>query len=369
MLVMSHLFCGSLCAPTTRQTDALIRAAELINNDPELKKALLHRFLESQISSAPSEHEGQDNSPPPNYLNDAPLGKAAQHAPVELKCSGFSSSPPPNDDGKDWTRSPRTLWSLDAAEQWLRPDMEPMPDSSEGTLPRADQLACALQVSRSQFREDLVLLPYLLHMTGYRPGTFVEIGAYDGIKYSNTIALELCFGWTGLLIEANPNNFAALTAAQQQYRVRSKIRHAAICKQLGGTVNMTVQGGAVAGQPSRMSPRYLKQWGHLNHPEQTVQVPCAPMAVIMAEAGLQRANLLSLDVEGAELDVLETTAAEAFDLVLVEMDGHNLEKDRRVHCLLESWGLQRKTAFPFGSIFHSHVYVRSHASSPSRSVP
>ena len=40
--------------------------------------------------------------------------------------------------------------------------------------------------------------------------TFVELGALDGWHGSNTLMLERCFGWTGLLIEASPHNFRNL---------------------------------------------------------------------------------------------------------------------------------------------------------------
>ena len=43
--------------------------------------------------------------------------------------------------------------------------------------------------------------------THLRPGTFVEIGAFDGVNLSNTYMLERCYDWRGLLIEANPENF------------------------------------------------------------------------------------------------------------------------------------------------------------------
>ena len=55
--------------------------------------------------------------------------------------------------------------------------------------------------------EDLILLPTLLaliHGSAERGGSFAELGAFDGVSYSNTFMLEKCFGWRGVLIEANP---------------------------------------------------------------------------------------------------------------------------------------------------------------------
>ena len=64
-------------------------------------------------------------------------------------------------------------------------------------------MECVLGNTRSQFFEDFYLLPFLLKAAGGGPGTFVELRALDGVQYSNTFMLEHCFGWSGLLIEAN----------------------------------------------------------------------------------------------------------------------------------------------------------------------
>ena len=41
-----------------------------------------------------------------------------------------------------------------------------------------------------------------------KKGFFVEAGAFDGEKFSNTLRLEQDFGWSGLLVEANPDLYA-----------------------------------------------------------------------------------------------------------------------------------------------------------------
>ena len=42
------------------------------------------------------------------------------------------------------------------------------------------------------------------------PGFFLELGGHDGRAASNTIFTEVCRGWRGLLIEANPHSFKML---------------------------------------------------------------------------------------------------------------------------------------------------------------
>ncbi len=45
---------------------------------------------------------------------------------------------------------------------------------------------------------------------GMTNGTFVDIGAHDGIQISNTYVLESTYKWSGLCIEANPETFQRL---------------------------------------------------------------------------------------------------------------------------------------------------------------
>ncbi len=59
----------------------------------------------------------------------------------------------------------------------------------------------------SQSGQDKGALSVTRHKS--EPKFFVDIGAYDGINTSNTLALEEC-GWTGICVEANPEIFATL---------------------------------------------------------------------------------------------------------------------------------------------------------------
>ena len=172
-------------------------------------------------------------------------------------------------------------------------------------------LSCALSNTQSQERQDLYLLPSLLSAASFRPGTFVEIGAYDGVNMSNTFMYERCFNWTGLLIEAQPDNFESLQyhSGRQSTKILS-----AVCA--SGTDPPVV----------RMT---RPQSGHGNVAKQvkvsginTVEVPCAPLSTIIDSTGLSREDIVffSLDVEGAELDVLRTVSPSRFKIIMVETE-------------------------------------------------
>ena len=207
-----------------------------------------------------------------------------------------------------------------------------------------------LSWNHSQHAEDLLLLPTLVAAARGRSGRFVELGALDGVSFSNTLLLERCFGWQGLLIEANPTNFGQLSASGR----RAVMRHSAVCSGPDGFVNVSKRGGAVAGMASVRSAFHRSHFASQTRGEM-VQVPCTSLTGLMAEAGLPKANFLSLDVEGAEALVLAAVDPGVFDLIVVERDSSDADRMQRVHTLITQAGLQRADSL---HVPYSLVYVR-----------
>jgi|Transcript_64627 FkbM family methyltransferase len=205
----------------------------------------------------------------------------------------------------------------------------------------------------SQFGEDLVLLPTLLSIAARETrsfaGRFVELGALDGTSISNTFLLERCFNWTGVLIEANPTNFAALKGSSR----RATKVHSAIGPR-GTSIMMRTAGGPTASQADASA------WS-ISAAQQT-NVSCRPLSLIMQETLPEphTANLLSLDVEGAEAVVLATVDPASFDLIVVESamgSGDSISaKDAQVDRLITSAGLKLAPA-PL-AVSASRVYVK-----------
>ena len=78
----------------------------------------------------------------------------------------------------------------------------------------------------SQNGEDGVLGELLLRL-GIASGTFVEVGAWDGIMFSNTRHL-LEQGWGGVYIESDPERFAALERNCAGFTDRVVLVHATV---------------------------------------------------------------------------------------------------------------------------------------------
>ncbi|MBI5771734.1 MAG: FkbM family methyltransferase [Verrucomicrobia bacterium] len=149
-------------------------------------------------------------------------------------------------------------------------------------------------------------LDAFLERTG---GFFVEAGANDGFAQSNTYHLERWRGWSGILIEPIPE----LAAECRKNRPRSIVVQAALVApdhtapevemQFAGLMSVVdgAFGDAARRQQHVTTGRAQRDAGRTY----AVRVPARTLSAILAAHARGRAvDLLSLDVEGAELTAL-----------------------------------------------------------------
>jgi FkbM family methyltransferase len=171
------------------------------------------------------------------------------------------------------------------------------------------------------------------------PGYFVEFGATDGVALSNTWRLEADLGWTGLLAEPFPAWHAALQANR-----RARIDHRCVWRRSGETLEFLAVRTipelasikAYAGNDQHAAER-LKS-------SETIPVQSVTLTDLLAEHGAPRTiDYLSVDVEGAELDALESLDFERFRPRIVTVE-HNFDEARRtgIESLLGSQGFVRE---------------------------
>ncbi|TRY72331.1 hypothetical protein TCAL_11452 [Tigriopus californicus] len=156
---------------------------------------------------------------------------------------------------------------------------------------------------------------------GLRNGFFIESGAADGLYHSNTLFLETQRNWTGILIEPNPSQFQVLQKAKRN------------CHSLQGCLSVHnyaeevtfLNAGHVGGIKGVNVPRSISQqrtWSNYRRISFESRVQCFPLYSILLALGNPRVDLLSLDVEGAELEILQTIPWDKVDIgvILVEVD-------------------------------------------------
>lgn len=144
---------------------------------------------------------------------------------------------------------------------------------------------------------------YIPQQTGF----FVEVGAFDGVNQSNTLFFERK-GWRGLLIEPVPDTFEKC----KKNRPLAKVVNAA-CVAFDfpdDKISLIDVGLMSLIEGARSTMEEQNEWIRRGEELQNLtsnrcQAPAKTLTSIFEEQGVQYIDLLSLDVEGYELQVLK----------------------------------------------------------------
>lgn len=168
-------------------------------------------------------------------------------------------------------------------------------------------------------------------------GICVDVGAYDGVYLSNSYFLELQ-GWSGICIEANPKYF----------RLCQENRNGFAC----------INAACVGNDQPKIVKLFTEQTGlyssvysadHESQPETTqnsendsfVQVKTVTLDEILKEflPSRDQLDILSIDVEGSELDVLKGLNIGRYRprLIIVEANSR-LHHEELARCLMTKYG-------------------------------
>lgn len=148
-----------------------------------------------------------------------------------------------------------------------------------------------------------------------RNGVFVDIGAYDGVTWSNSLFFERELGWRGLCVEASPRRYALY---------RQSGRHApcvnvAVGDRDGEAQFLDVVSGLTMmnGLLENLAPSQRAFIAESGSPTEVVTVPLRRLDGLLREHGLTSVDFLTLDVEGAEAAILQSFDLDAFAVQVI----------------------------------------------------
>lgn len=170
----------------------------------------------------------------------------------------------------------------------------------------------------SQFGQDRFILEQVF--PNKTDGTFIEIGANDGLYISNTLTMEQ-IGWQGLCIEANPVHLPEL---------RKNRKQAIGCCVTNLPVNqvdfLQITGYAepLSGILQFYNPQHLaridREIAQYGGSKQIIKVPAKTLTDICLQQGLTHVNYLSLDVEGSEWDIIQSIDFDQINIDVISFE-------------------------------------------------
>ncbi len=152
----------------------------------------------------------------------------------------------------------------------------------------------------SQSGQDRYLDRDVFH--GKRGGTFLEIGGFDGATGSNCLFFEVFRGWSGVLVEPSPTQYAKAAGFR-----RAECLQVAVADRDGVAEFLDVQEGytQMSGLTDSYAPDMRKRVeADPRHKGDLISVPITTLPQILDDRGLVEVDFISLDVEGGEMSIL-----------------------------------------------------------------
>jgi len=153
---------------------------------------------------------------------------------------------------------------------------------------------------------------------GFKNGTFVDVGSHDGVAINNTLYFEEANNWTGINAEPIFDVYQKLTTNRPKC---INLNCAVSAKD--GTAEFVLNKGyteMISGLKESFDPRHVDRLNTektiFGGTSEIVIVNTKRLETIFDEYNIKNVNYLSIDVEGAEFDVIKSID---FDKVFIDV--------------------------------------------------
>lgn len=171
----------------------------------------------------------------------------------------------------------------------------------------------------SQAGQDKFLIEKIFGFS--KKGVFFDIGAHDGVSYSNTYFFEKECGWTGVCVEAQPENYFHLKRNRKCICLKG-----GIFDREGEVEFLKVNGpsemlsGILETYESKHLERAKNEIKELGGSLEIVKIKTFIFNQVCKKYGITHIDVLSIDTEGSEERIFKTIDFENIDIdvILVE---------------------------------------------------
>lgn len=170
----------------------------------------------------------------------------------------------------------------------------------------------------SQVGQDKLVDEFL---QGNRNGVFVDVGAHDGVMFSNTFFFELFRDWLGVCVEPSPESFPFLIKNRMAKCIQCAV------SDFDGTADFLVAPGgwSTISRLEALEPDHYLAVENIfltTHGGQfrKTTTPVRRLQSVLDECKLTRIDFLSLDIEGQELRALRTIDFSRMDIRVLSIE-------------------------------------------------
>jgi FkbM family methyltransferase len=152
-------------------------------------------------------------------------------------------------------------------------------------------------------------------------GYFVDVGAYDGVTFSNSLFFERHLGWSGICIEPLPAAFEKLQGSRTAVCL-----NCAVADRDGKgefvDVDMPNFGKMYSGLRAEYAQRHVQILNAYMTGARLIEVPLRRLADILDENGVRKIDYLSVDTEGGELKILKSIDLKSYDVGVISVENN-----------------------------------------------
>ncbi|RXG51209.1 Protein Star, partial [Armadillidium vulgare] len=184
-----------------------------------------------------------------------------------------------------------------------------------------------------------------------RNGFFIECGALDGETRSNSLIFEKRYGWEGVLIEGDPKNFRlVLEKNRKVWSVPACLSTLAYPNAVMFKQNFNI--GKISNVPV----------GSESYKKGLVEVQCLPIYSILLALNRTTVDYFSLDVEGHEVEVLQTIPWDKVNITTLSVEfSHGKGGKEGLKSFMESKGYKIYTEVTFkGGLANDFIFYHPH---------
>jgi len=204
----------------------------------------------------------------------------------------------------------------------------------------------------SQWKQDQFLNE--LYFEHKHNGIFIDIGAHDGISYSNSYFFEKELNWTGLCIEPHPDVFKLLQQNRKCY-----LENVAVSNTTKDMKYLKITGAPemLSGLVDNYDPRHveriqrevLQNGGNID----IIDMKCYQLNTLLEKYNLNNIDFISIDVEGAEYDILKGIDFNKYniDCIVIEDNYPDSSQDWHKHLKDNNYELLHRLA-------HDAIYIK-----------